>query len=188
MDNNIVVLKWTTTEIVQKIISEASEKKIKYILFNNIKWEDTVCIALKLRKNDPIFKKFNIIPSKFKTRTYYLTNDDMLIYKLKKEEDPFISNSIIHNYNNFKYVISFFSRLPLIIHTLCIKDIFKKENYIFNSSNYIQHLLTENTFINKNKSVDEQNNNSNKIDMSFNNNECDDLIKEGNFLINYLNL
>ena len=29
MDNNIVVLKWTTTEIVQKIISEASEKKNK---------------------------------------------------------------------------------------------------------------------------------------------------------------
>lgn len=176
--DNIVSIKWAPTDIINNILNIALEKEITYLLCN----DECNGIVLKLKKNDPLFKKFNIFPSKYKTRTYYLSNDDMLIYKLKRDEHPFISISIINNYNNFKYAISFFSRLPLPLHTSSIQNIFKKQIYPFNTNNYFQHLDTfsqidNNNYISLLKESTIKN---------FDKNDC--LINEGNFLINLLEL
>ena len=139
-------------------------------------------LILKLQKYDSLFKEFNIIPSRYKYRTYYLTNDDMLIYKVKKEEHPFVAVSLINNYNNYKYVISFFSRLPEPIHTLCIQELFKKENYTFETKNHLHYLNT-------NQTVEHTKNSMSFIKLFSGDQECFDYIEnEGNFLINYLQL
>jgi len=173
MSQNIVSIKWVI-DTNDKIIDAIKERDLTYLEYNNI-------IILNLPKNDPWFRKFKISPSKYKTRTYYLTNDDMLIYKIKKEEHPFIHVSIINNYNNFKYVISFFSRLPISLHTLYLQEIFKKENYKFENDYHVYYLSKDLTV--------EHTKNSMSFIKEFNNGEnIDYLTYEGNFLINYLDL
>ena len=172
MTKQIIAFKWSLpfNKDKQDILFNkiCSERKIPYISFDN-------GFFLKLDKFDILFKKFKLYPSKFKIRTYYLSNDDMLIYRIKKEEHPFVSVSIINSYKDYKYVISFFSRLNNELHEKCVQYIFQRENYAYSKEN---HLFN----------IDNICNNSILINYTIKGDTSEDIENEGNYLINLLEL